>query len=195
MAKDRKAGKMAKKSPKESKKALDKDSGKRGPGRPGVEPSVVYGRAGNYRYSLEQIWGDVSERLLKATTREEVIEAFQGTVEYYSKQFIPVFANLILQILHEPNFPTKPKTQIKFIAESLGGADDISPRRSRDICAAEREKLKLLSPHNILRKEFYVECSCGYEGPALNNACRECKAVIPQWLESGNSQLFGKTEE
>jgi YD repeat-containing protein len=49
---------------------------------------------------------------------------------------------------------------------------------SRDICAKGLAEEKAKSPHKILRKEFYVECSCGFKGPALNDACRKCGAQI-----------------
>src|SRR5437867_6072956 len=66
--------------------------------------------------------------------------------------------------------------QINFLADSLAGTGIVSPRRSRDICAAERAKEK--RTHRIIRFEFYVECSCGYKGPSENHACRKCGATI-----------------
>ena len=78
----------------------------------------------------------------------------------------------------EPKFPKKPRAQIKFLAISLAGRPNVEARTSRDIYAKGLAEEKARSPHKILRKEFYVECSCGYKGPASNNACRKCGAQI-----------------
>ncbi len=52
------------------------------------------------------------------------------------------------------------------------------PCTSRDICARERASERKKSPYKIVRHEYYVECSCGYKGPAHDNACRKCGAEI-----------------
>jgi len=57
------------------------------------------------------------------------------------------------------------------------------PRTSRDICGEARAQERAKSPHKIIRKESYVECSCGYQGPALNGAGRKCGAEIPLSFE------------
>lgn len=51
-------------------------------------------------------------------------------------------------------------------------------RPFRDVCRRGRAKQRAKSPYHILRYEYYVECSCGYEGPARDNACRKCGAEI-----------------
>jgi len=28
--------------------------------------------------------------------------------------------------------------------------------------------------HKIIRQEYYIECTCGYEGPAKDGACQGC---------------------
>jgi len=60
--------------------------------------------------------------------------------------------------------------QIHFLADSVAGQGFVTPRRSREICAEERAKKKYF----IVRREYYIECSCGYKGPALDGACRDC---------------------
>jgi hypothetical protein len=60
----------------------------------------------------------------------------------------------------------------------LAGRPIVEARTSRDICAKGLAEEKAKSPNKILRREFYVECSCGFKGPALNNACRKCRAQI-----------------
>jgi hypothetical protein len=129
---------------------------------------------------LGEIWAKLRDPLLttRAGTEEDVTKAFETDAQPYAQNFVPGLASYILEVIHERKFPTRPKAQIHFLADSLAGRPNVGPRRSRDICAEERAKESARSPHKILRKEFYVECSCGYKGPALNNACRKCGAEI-----------------
>lgn len=156
--------------------------------------SEVFGRSEHYRWILEQVWERLRQPLLQAQTEEEVVKAFAENANPYSQQFVPALAPLILRALRDPKFPKrepklrkgtrkprkrKPNQRIIFLADSLAGVGVVSPSRSRDICAAERAKRRATSKHRILRHEFYVECSCGYKGPACDNACRKCGAEIP----------------
>ena len=94
----------------------------------------------------------------------------------------PRQAALIFKVLQERSFPQRDQSQIDFLADSIAGQGIVTPRRSRDICAAERKREK--HTHHILRYEFYVECSCGYRGPSLDKACRKCHAQIPEeWFD------------
>jgi len=164
---------------------LDTFYGKRGRGRPGVRASEIAGRSYNYRLIFSQIWDAVGGALLRATTEAEVIQAFEKDGRY-TNEFRHI-GPLILKVRSEKRFPKKREAQIGFLADSLAGLGRISPRRSRDICDAERAKQRKKSKHRILRQEYYVECSCGYKGPALDNACRVCGAEIPLslgWVHS-----------
>jgi hypothetical protein len=69
------------------------------------------------------------------------------------------------------------------VSDSLGERQTITARSSRDICSTERSTLRAKSPYKIIRKEFYVECECGYKGPARDNACRKCGADMLPSLE------------
>jgi hypothetical protein len=159
--------------------ALDSIQQKRGRGRPrDVQPSEVYGRAENYRQTFGFVWSQLRGPLLAAGTVQEVIEAFEKHAGASALQFVPRLAEDILRIIREPKFPQRPDPQMKFLADSLAGRPEVESRTSRDICARERAKERAKSPYKILRKEFYVECSCGYKGPARNNACRKCGAEI-----------------
>ena len=136
---------------------------------------------------LGGIWAKLRDPLLAtgAGTEEGVIKAFETHAQPYAQNFVPGLASYILEVIHERKFPTRPKAQTHFLADSLAGRPNVGPRRSRDICAEERAKESAKSPHKILRKEFYVECSCGYKGPARNDACRKCGAAIsllPEFL-------------
>lgn len=179
----------------EVQKPLDAFSGKRRRGRPGVRPSEVALRAENYRrmfwdYRLdkkkkEYVRDKPSEwatRLLASKTIEDVERAFETRPLSAQNEFRPLFP-LILQVLRERTFPKKPETQLDFLANSIAARWDVTPRTSRDICEKERTRQRRRSPHKILRHEYYVECSCGYKGPARDNACRKCGAEIELSLD------------
>ena len=171
---------------------LDLASQKRGRGRPQkIARSWVVGRAPNYRRALGYVWAELSGPLLAATTAEQVIEAFQKHASLYASNFAPRFAADILALIHDPHFPRRRlKAQIGFLADSLAGRPDITARRSRDICTEERAAHRATSnQHKILRTEFYIECSCGYKGPARDSACRKCGAEIPPSL--GHIPILG----
>lgn len=161
-------------------KALDASSEKRGRGRPQkIQRSWVTGRARNNRQMLTQVWPRLAGPLLAAESEEQIITAFEKHGQPYTGDFVPRLTSEILALIHASNFPTRPKARIGFLADSLAGMPTISARTARDICAKHRanERVKLL--HKIIRKEFYIECSCGYKGPALDDACRKCGTQIP----------------
>lgn len=168
---------------------LDSILENRGRGRPCfVRHSEVYGRAENYGQTIGYFWSTLRGPLLAANTVQEVIEAFEEHAKAYAGEFVPRLAEDILKVIHEPKFPKRPDPQIRFLADSLAGRPNVEPRTSRDICEKERAKERAKSQYKILRKEFYVECSCGYKGPALNNACRKCGAqisLLPEFLSGG----------
>ncbi len=176
------------KTAKRVKKPLDTFSQKRGRGRPGVRASEISGRAYHYHLIFSQIWDVVGGSLLSANTKEEVIKALERTP--YKDEFATI-ASLALEVLHDPKFPKRREAQINFLGDSLAGRGMISPRRSRDICEHERTKERAKSRYQIIRREFYIECSCGYKGPACDNACRKCGAEISIWPEImwGNPNL------
>jgi len=160
-------------------KALDTISRRRERGRPRkCRYSEIWGRAENYRGIFSQIWERLSGPLLAVRSEDDVTQVFQSHAEPYAQEFVPRLSENILSVVREKRFPRKPRAQIKFLANSLAGLPNVEPRTSRDICAKGLAEQKAKSPHKILRKEFYVECSCGYKGPALNDACRKCGAQI-----------------
>lgn len=152
-------------------------------------------RAENYRkmfcdYRLdkkkkEYVRGKPSKwalQLLASNSVEDVERAFQTRPLSIQNDFRPLFP-LILQVLRERTFPRKPETQLDFLADSIAARGVVASRTSRDICEKERAKERHKSRHRILRHEYYVECSCGYKGPARDNACRKCGAEIGLSLE------------
>jgi hypothetical protein len=172
-----------KKNKDQGNKLLDAVFSKRGRGRPyKVLASEVSGRAYNYRLILSQTWEKIGDKLLNAQTEEEVVRSFETTP--YQREFQDLTA-LILQVLREKDFPKKnAKAQTIFLAESLAARGEVAPRTSRDICVKERKREQAKTRHHIIRHEFYVECSCGYKGPARNNACPKCGAEIVRPMDS-----------
>lgn len=120
--------------------------------------------------------------LVAAKTADEISQALESAPIYARNEFKPLIP-YVLKVLQERTFPKKLKTQFDFLADSLAAYGRVSPRRSRDICGEERAKARNKSPYKVIRKEFYVECSCGYKGPALDDACRKCRASIAISLE------------
>jgi len=174
------------------KKALDPVPEKRRRGRPEkISRATVTGRAENYRRMFAAVWAGLSSPLLAAETKEQVIAAFESHAEPYTNRFVPHLASDILDLIHDRQFPKRAKAQVRFLADSLPGRPEITARTSRDICAKHRAIERAKSPHRILRKEFYVECSCGYRGPALNDACRKCGAQISYVSEILLGTRFG----
>jgi hypothetical protein len=140
---------------------------------PRIDGSIVIGAANAYHAWFLQFWSKLGPRLLTAQSPEEITRAVREEAMGISASLAP-FSELILKIVRDPKFPrTRAKSQIHFLADSLAGQGFVTPRRSREICAAERTKVK----HIIVRREYYIECSCGYEGPALDGACRNCGAA------------------
>ncbi len=153
-------------------------SKKRGRGRPPkIDPSTVVGAADTYRTWFPQFWPKLGPRLLAAESSREVSTALRELAAGVSASLVP-YSELIFKIVRDPNFPTaRSGSQIHFLADSLGGQGFVTPRRSREICAEERSKVR----HVIVRQEYYIECSCGYTGPALDGACRDCGTGELSW--------------
>jgi hypothetical protein len=119
---------------------------------------------------LTDIWSRLRAPLLAAETEEQIIVAFEKFGQPYAGEFVSRLASDILVLINDSKFPKKPKPQLYFLADSLAGRPNVTPRRSRDICARERKK----KVHYILRRDFYIECTCRYKGPALHGQCPKC---------------------
>lgn len=176
LAKTRRRGRKRRDEP----NVRDSLSEKKTRGRPAkILASTVIGRADNCRYQLKQVWAQLEGPLVAAQTGDEVKAALETHAPGYASSYVPFQVSDILALIRDKKFPKDPEARINFLADSLGGRSTLTFRSSRDVCARERAKERAKSPYQILRYEYYVECSCGYEGPALNNACRKCGAEIP----------------
>ena len=163
---------------KKVQKPLDRISRKRGR-KPQVQPSEVFGRAQNYRGIFGT--GDVWERLwpvLKVATDDASVRDALESAQVPAIHEFTGLEPLIRRVVRERLFPKRNRTaQINFLADSLAGRGYVQPRRARDICA--RLWKAASSRGYIQRLEFYIECSCGYEGPSRDSCCRQCGAEIP----------------
>jgi hypothetical protein len=166
------------KAPKAPKKALDMFSQKRGRGRPGrVNPGETKARGDNYRGIFNFVWDALYPLLSAAQTDQDIIRAFEQAASGYVREFMPTLASLVLHVIRARNFPKRRQPQINFMADSLAAYGGVSARRSRDIC--QRERLTEKKTHQIIRYEFWIECSCGYKGISRDRTCARCKAEVP----------------
>jgi len=156
--------------PKISENPLDRDSKKRRGPRRQIQPITVLGRANNNRTMLKDVWASLWPALSQAQTAEEVKAALHDA-RPYDQNFLP-WANEILAVMQEKRFPKRQQARINFLADSIAGIPNVSPRRSRDICVEERANSK--RTHHIVRFEFLIECSCGYQGISREHACPTC---------------------
>lgn len=173
-----------------SKVPLDRGAARKPRGRPRVRQSEIVGRAANYRHMFWSVRLDAKRKeyvrdkpyewavaLVMAKSKEDVVRALDSSPNHIQSEFKPL-VSLMLQVLRERDFPKREENEFDFLADSLAARGQVSPRGSRDICAEARVVERARSAHKIIRHEYYVECSCGYKGPARDNACRKCGAEI-----------------
>ena len=166
----------SKRRPKKSQIPLDTVSKKARRGRPPrVRALEIRGRADNNRYIFGQVWDRFWPLLSTAESIEDVQKAVQEGANPYDRNYIG-FESLILQVLRDPKFPKRRKARVNFMADSLAGLGQITPRYSRDIC--ERERAKAKREHHIIRYEVWIECSCRFKGRSRNHSCPKCGAAI-----------------
>lgn len=154
-------------------KGLDSVSAnKRGRGRPPkIRRSEVYGRALNYRTIFSQVWDKLGQPFLKTSSEVEVVQAFEKYAPQYAREFVPSLVHLIFEVVHHPKFPKRREPQINYLADSLAALGWVRPKRSRETVAQEVAKERTRLKHRVLRREFYIECTCGYQGPAYKGRC------------------------
>jgi hypothetical protein len=137
---------------------------------PKIDPHFVTGNAQVFHAQFSQAWPSLGRQILTAESAAEVWEVVKSGRGIISNDD-RVFSQRIFEVVRDPKFPRlRTKAQIQFLADSLAGVGLVTARRAREICARERKKVR----HVILRRDFYIQCSCGYQGPALNGACRKC---------------------
>lgn len=161
----------SKKREKKSSRSLDRVSEKKPRrGRPGVRRDEIAGRAYHFGLVFNDCWGRIREDVLSAQTADDIAAALDRGAQMYVSYFVPHQCQRILEIVRETTFPARQAAQARYLADSLAALGQVSPRRSRDIVAEERNRVR----HKIIRQDYYIACTCGYEGPALKGACQRC---------------------
>jgi hypothetical protein len=112
------------------------------------------------------------DKLEAARTEAEAESAITKVPPFYREILKDRFA-AILTWVREGKFPRKSlKRKMHHFADSIAADVFLSPRRSRDICSEERKRVQ--NATMLLCREFYIECTCGYRGPARRGGCRRC---------------------
>lgn len=173
------------------KKALDRKLAKRKPGRPRNSPSdaVLLRRAENYRRIFDQCWDRLWPLLSVATTEADVTHAFTAAYVPDAHEFVPHRASTVLDALRESTRPKGRRALIGHFAESLAGQGTVNARSSRDACIDAKRRAK--TAHHIVRYEYFVECTCGYQGRSYDHACASCNAPISFGRKATKSGKIG----
>jgi len=166
--------------PKTANRALTASEETRGRKRR-IHPENVV-RAANDLFKLLEFcknqidWG----KLELAKTEEEAATAFERVPPPYRER-LNLWLSAIPEWALEGKFPrTNLERKMRHLADSIAAEGFLTPRRCRDICLEERKRQAQLEM--ILRREFYIECTCGYRGPAKGGGCRHCgtKRLSPE---------------
>jgi hypothetical protein len=121
-------------------------------------------------------WG----KLELAKTEEEAASAFECVPSPYRERLNLWLAAIPAWAL-EGKFPkTNLERKMRHLADSIAAEGFLTPRRCRDVCLEERKRQAQFGM--IFRREFYIECTCGYRGPAKGGGCPQCgtKRLSPE---------------
>ena len=157
---------------KQTKSHLTRIGKTRGP-KPKVNRSELVRRAYDFEMVFKLAGNKIDwVKLLAAESVEDVEKAFDLMDEIYRGKFL-YKPDLLLNCVRDKKFPKQDRNaQELFIAESLAGEGRVTIRRSRDICQEDRAERKRQG--TIICREFYIECTCGYRGPAARGGCPNC---------------------
>jgi hypothetical protein len=121
-------------------------------------------------------WG----KLEIAKTEEEAASAFARVPSPYRAR-LHLWLAAIPEWAQEGKFPkTNLERKMRHLADSVAAEGFLTPRRCRDVCLEQRKRQAQLGM--ILRREFYIECTCTYHGPAKGGGCPQCgtKRLSPE---------------
>jgi hypothetical protein len=109
--------------------ATGKSAEKNSPGRPrNIDPHIVVGTADVFRSQFTQAWPTLGRQLLAATSSVELWEVVKSGRGIISQMDDFLFSERIFEIIHDPKFPkVRTKSQIHFLADSLGGCGLVKP--------------------------------------------------------------------
>jgi hypothetical protein len=138
-----------------------------------IHPENVV-RAANDLFKILESCKDQIEwgKLETAKTEEQAASAFERVPPPYRER-LNLWLPAIPEWALEGKFPkTNLEGKMRHLADSIAAEGFLTPRRCRDVCLEERKRQGQLGM--ILRREFYIECSCGYQGPAKGGGCLQC---------------------
>jgi hypothetical protein len=146
-----------------------------------IHPEYVV-RAANYLFKLLEFCKDQIDwgKLELSKTEKEAATAIERVPPPYRER-LNFWLAAIPEWAQEGKFPkTNLERKMRHLADSVAAEGFLTPRRCRDVCLEERKRQAQLGM--ILRREFYIECSCGYQGPAKGGGCRQCgtKRLSPE---------------
>jgi len=150
-------------------------------GKPGRKSQLPPWDVGMRAYDLKMIFETNRQRIdwdkfVSATSEEDLHNAMKNA-DSRARELLLQHPNLLLATLLDKQFPKQSrKAREQFIADSLAAEGRVSIRRSRDVAQSKRSAIH--KQGKIIRREFYIECSCGYEGPAFHDACPHCRAPV-----------------
>jgi len=119
-------------------------------------------------------------KLQIAKTEKEAASAFERVPPPYRER-LNLWLAAIPEWAQEGKFPkTNLERKMHHLADSVAAEGFLTPRRCRDVCLEERKRQAQLGM--IFRREFYIECTCGYRGPAKGGGCLQCgtKRLSPE---------------
>ena len=146
-----------------------------------IHPENVV-RAANDLFKILESCKDQIEwgKLETAKTEEQAASAFERVPPPYIER-LNLWLPAIPEWAQEGKFPkTNLERKIRHLADSIAAEGFLTPRRCRDVCLEERKRQAQLGM--ILRREFYIECTCSYRGPAKGGGCPQCgtKRLSPE---------------
>jgi hypothetical protein len=146
-----------------------------------IHPEYVV-RAANYLFKLLEFCKDQIDwgKLELAKTEEEAATAIERVPPPYRER-LNFWLAAIPEWALEGKFPkTNLERKMRHLADSVAAEGFLTPRRCRDVCLEERKRQAQLGM--ILRREFYIECTCSYRGPAKRDGCPQCgtKRLSPE---------------
>ena len=131
-------------------------------------------RAANELFTLLEFCKDRIDwgKLELAKTVNEAASAIERVPSPYRER-LNLWLTAIPEWALEGKFPkTNLERKMRHLADSVAAEGFLTPRRCRDVCLEERKRQA--QPGMIFRREFYIECTCGYRGPAKGGGCLQC---------------------
>jgi len=167
---------MTKKKPKSPLTASQEKRGR----KQVLKPEIVVEHADYVLKVVASLQDRIAWDKLEAARTEAEVESAIARVPPFYREILRERLAAILMWVREGKFPKKNlERKMRHLADSVAGDVHYSPRRSRDICYEYRKRPVSKQVGMILCREYYIECTCGYRGPASRGACARCGTRKP----------------